>query len=150
ADRSLEDALAVGLAVLVAAGVAVDAGLRGQREAAADLAVGELDPPLGHARVAGAAAREEQESARERHRLAVRVAAAAGLPVLRAGVALLGALHLAIAAGFDLTGRVAPVTRDGVAVVALLARVQVAVAAGRARAGARRQRRVDSPDGWRR
>src|SRR5262249_32807005 len=130
ADRRLEDALPVGLAVLVAAGVAVDARLRGQREAAADLAVGKLDPPLGHARVAGATAREEQESAGERHHLAVRVAPAAGLTVLRAGVALLGALHLAVAAGFDLTGRVAPVTRDRVAVVALFAGIQVAVAAG--------------------
>ena len=61
ADRRLEHALAVGGPVLIAARVAVDAGLRGQREAAAHRAVRELDLPFGHARVARAAAREEQE-----------------------------------------------------------------------------------------
>src|SRR5262249_56901241 len=145
-DGHIEGAAPVDLPVVVAAGVAVDAGLRPEREAAAHLAVRELDLPLGHARVAGLPAREEQQATRERDHLALRVAPAAGLPILRAGVALLGTFDLAVAAGLYLAARAAAVARDGVAVVTLLAGIQVAVAADRGRCGTRRQGRVHRLD----
>src|SRR5262249_52386892 len=137
-DRHVERAAPVDLPVVVATGVAVDAGLRPEWEPAAHLTARELDLPLRHARVAGLPTREEQQSAGKRDDLALRVAPAAGLPVQRAGVALLGTLDLAVAAGFYATARTAAVTRNRVAVVALLAGIQVAIAAGRGRRRTRR------------
>src|SRR5262249_32402166 len=59
-DRHVERTAPVDLPVVVAAGVAIDAGLRPEWEAAVHLAAGELDLPLRHARVAGLSTREEQ------------------------------------------------------------------------------------------
>src|SRR5262249_26759659 len=131
------------LAAVGAPGVAADGGRRREGKPATHLAAGQLDLPLRHARVAGLPTREEQESARERDHVALRVAPAAGLPVQRAGIALLGTLHLAVAAGFDLTARAAAVTRDGVAVVTLLACIQIAVPAGGGGRGTGRQGGVE-------
>src|SRR5262249_188119 len=137
-DGDVERAAPVDLPVVVAARVAVDAGLRPEWEATVHLPAPHLDLQPCHARVAGPSTREEQQSAGKRDDLALRVAPAAGLPVQRAGVALLGTLDLAVAARFDLAARAAAVTRDGVAVVTLLTRIEVAIAAGRGRGGTRR------------
>src|SRR5262249_9115505 len=113
--------------VAVAEGITVDARLRRRREAVADRAMRIPYPPLEEAPLGRRAARDEEQVAPDRDRVALRVTRRPGSAVGRPEVALLGALDDAVPAPLDPARARATIARPGVAVVARLGDLELAV-----------------------